>query len=209
MRRLYNQAPFLTIHNMAMHFPANPTKNEAAHNAQTSVSRAANSIGIALLLALIGCGGSSDDEEPAASTAIVYDEATSGPLPFALQNLSPTDLARYTVQLSNGTNIVKGSSDTGEAILLRIPAASHLQSVRIDFSNHSVGNALVLSVERTPYDGTSFIDIHDMSSVGQFTYTVSPPNSSYGNGDYALRISTAVSGASTPNEFSLGIQVSK
>jgi hypothetical protein len=116
------------------------------------------------------CGGSEDD-----TAVVVYDESRDGPLPFALDFLPPADLLKYTVQVSVGTNIVKGNSDTGEAILLTVPAGTYIQSVGINFANHVDANALVTLVERFPYDGASFIDGHPMPSTGQYTYAVVAP----------------------------------
>jgi hypothetical protein len=159
---------------------------------------------IFLLLSLCGCGEPSTEPE---QMAVVYDETTNGPLPYSLNDLSQTDLAKYTVLAHPGTNLVTGTSVSGEAILLKIPAGSHLQSVSVDFTSHISGNGLVVYVERYPYDGTHFIDPHDMLNTGRYSYSVSAPNASYTNGDYALRISTAVQGASIPNEFTLGVRI--
>jgi len=159
--------------------------------------------GMAAVL-VTSCGGSEDD-----TAVVVYDESRDGPLPFALDFLPPADLLKYTVQVSVGTNIVKGNSDTGEAILLTVPAGTYIQSVGINFANHVDANALVTLVERFPYDGASFIDGHPMPSTGQYTYAVVAPTTAFGGGRYALRISTAVSGASVPNEFSLEVRVAR
>jgi hypothetical protein len=158
---------------------------------------------LATLLALSACGGSST--EP--SRTVVYDEAKNGPLPYALDSLSASDLAKYTVSLSAGENVITGTSITGEAILLRIPSRLHLQSIAVDITTHFPDNGLTVYVERFPYDGTYFTDYHPIAKPDRYTYSVSAPSAAYGNGDYALRIGTTVSGASVPNEFSLSVRV--
>ena len=172
---------------------------------RVTASGVMTAFGIAAVLTA-ACGGSDDDAQV---VAVVYDESRDGPLPFALDFLPPAELLKYTVQLSAGSNIVKGSSDTGEAILLTVPAGAHIQSVGINFTNHIDGNGLVTLVERFPYDGTSFIDGHPMPNTGQYTYSVVAPTTAFGGGSYSLRISTAVSGASIPNEFSLEVPVAR
>jgi len=161
-------------------------------------------LALLVVLSVAGCGGGSDDGP---STSVVYDEAVNGALPFALDNLSPTDLARVTVPVHLGTNIVKGSSVSGEAILLQVPSGMHLKDVQVAFSNHSAGNALVVYVERFPYDGTFFIDTHAMPDTVPYSYTVAAPSTAFAAGNYDLRISTAVGGAAIPNEFTLGVEV--
>lgn len=85
----------------------------------------------------------------------------------------------------------------------------HIQAIDVDFNNHNQGNGLVLLVDRFPYDGTWFVDTHPMPQEQRYLYTVAAPNSSYAAGNYAVRISTAVSGASIPNEFSLAVRIAK
>lgn len=169
----------------------------------------AHLLSIVLCLGLSACGGNSDRTDSAVNR-LLYDEATDGPLPLGLSQLSSAEVSRITFALPEGTFVVRGTSSGGESFVVQLDASKYIQAVSVRFVNQSPNNDHVFQILPYPYLGVgSVFVVTPIDVVGIHEFTIPMQDQSISAGTFEVFTGTSVSGPLQENSFSLTFVVAR